>query len=98
MMDKTSVLEFTLNGRPVRLENFSPNVTLLEHLRNAGHTGSKEGCAEGDCGACTVVLARYRFMRVLPVSWVLYGVLITYAALIGYEIWLQNRLATPFFF
>jgi hypothetical protein len=35
-----------------------------------------------------VVLARYRFMRVLQVTWVLYGVLIVYAALIGYEIWL----------
>jgi hypothetical protein len=45
-----------------------------------------------------VVLARHRFMRVLPVAWVLYGVLVLYAALIGYEIWLQNRLATPLFF
>ncbi|HEX3846633.1 MAG TPA: DUF5658 family protein [Steroidobacteraceae bacterium] len=45
-----------------------------------------------------VVLARYRFMRVLPVAWVLYGVLIAYGGLIGYEVWLQNRLATPFFF
>jgi hypothetical protein len=35
-----------------------------------------------------VVLARYRFMRVLQVTWVLYGVLIAYASLIGYEIWL----------
>jgi hypothetical protein len=37
-----------------------------------------------------VVLARYRFMRVLRVAWVLYGVLVAYAALIGYEILLLN--------
>jgi hypothetical protein len=35
-----------------------------------------------------VVLARYRFMRVLQVNWVLYGVLTAYTILIGYEIWL----------
>jgi hypothetical protein len=35
-----------------------------------------------------VVLARYRFMRVLQVTWVLYGVLIAYVSLISYEIWL----------
>jgi hypothetical protein len=35
-----------------------------------------------------VFLARYRFMRLLPVEWVLYGVLIAYASLIGYEIWM----------
>ena len=35
-----------------------------------------------------VFLARYRFMRLLPVSWVLYGVLIAYASLIGYEVYM----------
>ena len=39
-----------------------------------------------------VVLARYRFMRVLPVAWVLYGVLVGYAGLIGYELWMKNSL------
>jgi hypothetical protein len=39
-----------------------------------------------------VVLARYRFMRVLPVAWVLYGVLVSYAGLIGYELWMKNGL------
>ena len=51
-----SAIEFTLNGRAVRVEDVSPNTTLLEYLRGAGLTGSKEGCAEGDCGACSVAL------------------------------------------
>ena len=49
-------LEFVLNGRSIRLENCSPNTTLLEYLRGRGLTGSKEGCAEGDCGACSVAI------------------------------------------
>ncbi len=49
-------LDFTLNGRTVRVEGYSPNTTLLEYLRGTGRTGSKEGCAEGDCGACSVAI------------------------------------------
>src|SRR5580692_8024425 len=52
----TSAFEFILNGRVVRVENYSPNTTLLEYLRGTGRTGSKEGCAEGDCGACSVAI------------------------------------------
>ena len=52
----SDVLEFTLNGHPIRGEGISPNTTLLEFLRSRGLTGSKEGCAEGDCGACSVVI------------------------------------------
>jgi xanthine dehydrogenase molybdopterin binding subunit/xanthine dehydrogenase small subunit len=49
-------IQFILNGRIVRVENCSPNTTLLEFLRRTGLTGAKEGCAEGDCGACAVVM------------------------------------------
>ena len=51
-----SNFEFTLNGRPVRVSGESTNQSLLAYLRSNGYTGSKEGCAEGDCGACTVAV------------------------------------------
>ena len=51
-----SALEFTLNGEAIRLEDVSPNTPLLDWLRASGRTGSKEGCAEGDCGACSVAM------------------------------------------
>ncbi|MEM7602267.1 MAG: FAD binding domain-containing protein, partial [Verrucomicrobiota bacterium] len=47
---------FSVNGHTVDLSGADPHLTLLNLLREKGFTGSKMGCNEGDCGACTVLL------------------------------------------
>lgn len=52
-------IRFILNDRDIALHSVGPNDSLLDYLRlNRGLTGTKEGCAEGDCGACTVLVGR----------------------------------------
>jgi xanthine dehydrogenase/oxidase len=53
--DWDDAIRFYLNGTKVVLDSFDPEITLLEYLRGIGLTGTKLGCAEGGCGACTVV-------------------------------------------
>jgi xanthine dehydrogenase small subunit len=54
-----TAVQFLLNGKPCSEESAPPSMTVLDWLRTRARlTGTKEGCAEGDCGACTIVLGR----------------------------------------
>ena len=48
----------TVNGEPRALSGVPTHTTALDFLRRLGLTGAKEGCAEGECGACSVLVAR----------------------------------------
>ncbi len=51
-------IEFLLNGEVINVSDTAPTRTLLDYLRETrGLTGTKEGCNEGDCGACTVMVS-----------------------------------------
>jgi xanthine dehydrogenase small subunit len=57
----SNIISFIRNKRIVEIENPDPNETLLNYIRTKlKKTGTKEGCAEGGCGACTVVIGELK--------------------------------------
>ena len=57
----SSKIEFVLNNKLVSIKDLDTNTTVLNYLRNEKNlTGTKEGCASGDCGACTAVIGELK--------------------------------------
>ncbi|MFF0482244.1 xanthine dehydrogenase small subunit [Streptomyces sp. NPDC004435] len=83
----------TVNGKETPIEPASPHTTVLDFLRERGLTGTKEGCAEGECGACSVLVARPGVSR--PTDWVAVNAcLVPALALDGQEVVTSEGLAT----
>ncbi|QEU96896.1 xanthine dehydrogenase small subunit [Streptomyces kanamyceticus] len=83
----------TVNGTDTPIAPATPHATVLDFLRGRGLTGTKEGCAEGECGACSVLVARPGVDK--PTDWVaVNSCLVPAAALDGQEVITSEGLAT----
>jgi len=62
----SNTIQFIYNNKICRIKNPDPNKTVLDYIRNdLKKNGTKEGCAEGGCGACTVVLGELKNSRLV---------------------------------
>ncbi|MFE4636347.1 xanthine dehydrogenase small subunit [Streptomyces sp. NPDC056773] len=83
----------TVNGRETPISPAPAHTTVLDFLRDRGLTGTKEGCAEGECGACSVLVARPGVNK--PTDWVAVNAcLVPALALDGQEVITSEGLAT----
>jgi xanthine dehydrogenase small subunit len=90
----TSTSTVTVNGRELTLDGVATHTNLLDFLREHGLTGCKDGCAEGECGACSVLVARAGVTS--PTEWVaINACLLPAASLDGQEIVTAEGLGTP---
>ncbi len=94
MMSATAVAEVEINGRQTPLGELPVWTSALDFLREHGLTGCKEGCAEGECGACAVLVARAGLAA--PTEWVaINACLIPIVALDGQQILTAEGLGSP---
>ena len=84
----------TINGRSTSITDVPLHTTALDFLRGCGLIGCKEGCAEGECGACSVLVARPGLAT--PTEWVaINACLVPIASLDGQEIVTAEGLGEP---
>ena len=84
----------TVNGELTALGDIPVHTTVLDWLRDRGLTGAKEGCAEGECGACSILVARAGTDT--PTEWTAVNAcLLPIASLDGQELVTSEGLGSP---
>ncbi|MEU4604843.1 FAD binding domain-containing protein [Kribbella sp. NPDC023972] len=90
----TQAPSITVNGEQTAIGDVAVHTSALDWLRDRGLTGAKEGCAEGECGACSVLVARPGTDA--PTEWTAVNAcLVPIAALDGQEIITSEGLGSP---
>ncbi len=85
-----------VNGRTVAFGDLPPHTSALDWIRDLGFTGAKEGCAEGECGACAILVARPSTTGDNTTEWVsINACLIPAASLEGQDVLTAEGLGSP---